>query len=111
MVFAIIGAITGGAVGGAVLDAIGGERDRRAAREAQERGNRFQAEQAQIQREWQERLFGISLDETVSRRVADARRAGISPLAALGVAGAQAPTATSIPGASFGAGRGGARRS
>lgn len=68
-------------IGGTLLSFIGGEQDRQSA-EAQSRA------MVNFQRD----AFQQSQHQTIQNRVRDARKAGISPLAALGVPGTQVPS-------------------
>ena len=97
--------IAGGAgqLAGDLLDYRASQQDRQANVAMTEADRRWRAEQAQLGRDFSQGQMMMSMNESVQRRVADAQKAGISPLAALGVPGAGMPGSPAVPGSGIGA--------
>ena len=103
MVWSAIGAIGSALIGGG-FSALGQERANRETREATERGMAFSAEQAEINRAWQERMASTRYQRTMR----DMRAAGLNPILAYRQGGGPIPSGGQAAGMSYQAGNIGA---
>lgn len=88
-----------GTVGGSILSAIGGLRAEKKTDERQEKTMAFNAEQAQKQMQFQERMSSTAYQ----RAMADMKAAGLNPILAYSKGGASAPSGASASSAYTGA--------